>query len=153
MSRRGKCLRRIIYAACRRYCGATSSSGSEELPGQKAVRRDVSHPRTKALMLNTSAEERTRQIVPSRPLLSAARRSHSAVAALNFYNAETLLAHVAAANEARVSIILQTTESTINYLGLGMIVAMANAAAKQMEKPVALHLDHGGSYELAAGCI
>ena len=104
-------------------------------------------------MLNTSAEERTRQIVPSRPLLSAARQSHSAVAALNFYNAETLLAHVAAANEARVSIILQTTESTINYLGLGMIVAMANAAAEQMEKPVALHLDHGGSYELAARCI
>ena len=104
-------------------------------------------------MLNTSAAERTRQIVPSRPLLSAARRSHSAVAALNFYNAETLLAHVAAANEACVPIILQTTESTINYLGLGMIVAMANAAAEQMEKPVALHLDHGGSYELAARCI
>jgi ketose-bisphosphate aldolase len=75
------------------------------------------------------------------------------VAALNFYNAETLLAHIRAANALRASIILQTTESTINYLGLGLIVAMARAAAEQMEKPVALHLDHGGSYELAARCI
>jgi tagatose 1,6-diphosphate aldolase GatY/KbaY len=30
---------------------------------------------------------------------------------------------------------------------------MANAVADEMEKPVALHLDHGGSYDLAARCI
>jgi len=34
-----------------------------------------------------------------------------------------------------------------------MILAMANAAAEEIERPVALHLDHGGSYELAARCI
>lgn len=104
-------------------------------------------------MLRIHAEAQTRQLVASRPLLSAAYHSQSAVAALNFYNAETLLAHVRAANALRASIILQTTESTINYLGLGLIVAMARAAAEQMEKPVALHLDHGGSYELAERCI
>ena len=104
-------------------------------------------------MLRIHAEPRTRQLVASRPLLSAAYHSQSAVAALNFYNAETLLAHVRAANALRASIILQTTESTINYLGIGLVVAMARAAAEQMEKPVALHLDHGGSYELAARCI
>ena len=92
-------------------------------------------------------------LVASRPLLDAAYRSQSAVAALNFYNAETLLAHIRAANALRASIILQTTESTINYLGLGLIVAMARAAAEQMEKPVALHLDHGASYELAERCV
>jgi tagatose 1,6-diphosphate aldolase GatY/KbaY len=104
-------------------------------------------------MLRIHAEEQTRQLVASSLLLSAAHRSQRAVAALNFYNAETLLAHVRAANTVGASIILQTTESTINYLGLGLIVAMARAAAEQMEKPVALHLDHGGSYELAARCI
>jgi tagatose 1,6-diphosphate aldolase GatY/KbaY len=104
-------------------------------------------------MLRIHAEAQTRQLVASRPLLSAAYHSQSAVAALNFYNAETLLAHIRAANALRASIILQTTESTINYLGLGLIVAMARAAAEQMEKPVALHLDHGGSYELAERCI
>ena len=99
------------------------------------------------------AEAQTRQLVASRPLLSAAYHSQRAVAALNFYNAETLLAHIRAANALCASIILQTTESTINYLGLELIVAMARAAAEQMEKPVTLHLDHGGSYELAERCI
>ena len=104
-------------------------------------------------MLTTHAEERRRQLVPSGPLLADAYHSQSAVAALNFYNAETLLAHVRAANALSATIILQTTESTINYLGLGLIVAMARAAAEQMSKPVALHLDHGASYELAERCI
>jgi ketose-bisphosphate aldolase len=90
---------------------------------------------------------------PSRPLLDAATRAGNAIAALNFYNAETLIAHVRAANALHAAVILQTTESTINYLGLRMIRAMAGAAADQLEQPVALHLDHGGSYDLAARCI
>lgn len=93
------------------------------------------------------------QLTPSRILLDAAREAGRAVAALNFYNAETLRAHTDAANECDASIILQTTESTINYLGIDMIVAMAGAAAREMSRPVALHLDHGGSFELAKRCV
>ena len=94
-----------------------------------------------------------RTLVPSRQLLEEARREGRAVAALNFYNAETLRAHVRAANECGASVILQTTESTINYLGIRLVVAMGRAAAEELERPVALHLDHGGSYELAARCV
>jgi len=93
------------------------------------------------------------KLCPSRQLLDTAQRSGVAIAALNFYNAETLIAHIGAANSLNASIILQTTESTINYLGLRMIVGMATAAAEEIEQPVALHLDHGGSYDLAARCI
>src|ERR1041385_290603 len=93
------------------------------------------------------------KLCPSRPLLDAATRERKAIAALNFYNAETLIAHVRAATALNQSIILQTTESTIYYLGLQMIRGMATAAAEQIEFPVALHLDHGGSYDLAARCI
>ena len=93
------------------------------------------------------------KLCPSRSLLDAATRAGKAVAALNFYNAETLIAHVRAAQTSNESIILQTTEATIDYLGLGIIFGMATAAADQLEQPVALHLDHGGSYELAARCI
>jgi|SRR5215813_1296129 len=89
----------------------------------------------------------------SRPLLESARRAGTAIAALNFYNAETLIANSRAANALNVSIILQTTEATINYLGLKMIVSMARTAADEIEQPVALHLDHGATYELAARCI
>ena len=90
---------------------------------------------------------------PSRSLLDAAARAGKAIAALNFYNAETLIAHVRAANTLHQSIILQTTEATIDYLGLRMIRAMAGVAAAELEQPVALHLDHGSNYELAARCI
>jgi len=93
------------------------------------------------------------KLCPSRPLLDAAMRAGKAIAALNFYNAETLIAHVRAAKATNESIILQTTEATIDYLGLQMIVGMATAAADQLERPAALHLDHGRSYELAARCI
>ncbi|HXG66189.1 MAG TPA: class II fructose-bisphosphate aldolase, partial [Blastocatellia bacterium] len=104
-------------------------------------------------MSTPAATEKTAPLVPSRQLLDAARRCAQAVAALNFYNAETLRAHVNAASAAGASIILQTTESTINYLGMRMAVAMARAAAAEIGQPVALHLDHGASYDLAARCI
>src|ERR1043165_9170378 len=92
-------------------------------------------------------------LCPSRELLDTAMAAGNAIAAVNFYNAETLLAHTRAANALNASIILQTTEATINYLGLRMIVAMARAAADEMEQPAALHLDHGSNYDLAARCI
>jgi tagatose 1,6-diphosphate aldolase GatY/KbaY len=88
-----------------------------------------------------------------RVLLDAATRLGKAVAALNFYNAETLIAHTRAANAFNSSIILQTTEATINYLGPRMIIRMAEAAAEEIRQPIALHLDHGNSYDLAARCI
>lgn len=93
------------------------------------------------------------KLYPSRELLDTASKDGAAVAALNFYNAETLIAHVRAANALNASIILQTTEATINYLGLPLILGMVHAAAAELQKPIALHLDHGGSYELAARCI
>jgi len=93
------------------------------------------------------------ELCPSRTLLNTASNDGTAIAALNFYNAETLIAHVRAASALSASIILQTTEATIDYLGLPIILGMAHAAAAELKKPIALHLDHGRSYELAAKCI
>ena len=93
------------------------------------------------------------KLCPSRLLLDAAMRERKAIAALNFYNAETLIAHLRAVNALSESIILQTTEATIDYLGLRMIQGMVTAAADQLEQPIVLHLDHGSNYDLAARCI
>lgn len=93
------------------------------------------------------------QLVPSLGILKTAREQCRAVAALNFYNAETLRAHINAANQADTPLIIQTTEATINYLGIDMAVSMAGAAAREMSRPVALHLDHGASFELAKRCV
>ena len=95
----------------------------------------------------------TGELVPSRVLLDAARAAGHAVAALNFYNAETLRAHVDAARAADRPIILQTTESTITYLGIDVAVGLARAAAHELGGRVALHLDHGRNAELALRCI
>ncbi|HRH44993.1 MAG TPA: class II fructose-bisphosphate aldolase [Pyrinomonadaceae bacterium] len=95
----------------------------------------------------------TKTLVPMREILDFVNKENTAVAALNFYNAETLRAHINAANECNSPLILQTTESTINYLGIDLIVSMAQSAAREIEQPVALHLDHGASFELAKRCI
>ena len=93
------------------------------------------------------------KLCPSRTLLDTASKTGAAVAALNFYNAETLIAHIRAANALNASIILQTTEATINYLGLPVIIGLSQAAEAESQNPIALHLDHGANYELAARCI
>jgi ketose-bisphosphate aldolase len=103
--------------------------------------------------MNDLRGDRVRGLCPGRALLDEARRRRSAVAALNFYNAETLIAHARAARARRVPLFLQTTEATIDYLGLGMAVAMARATSEELELPVTLHLDHGQSYEIAARAI
>lgn len=105
-------------------------------------------------MKNAIAESKENEtLVSSGEILKSVTKDGKAVAALNFYNAETLRAHVNAANELDSSLILQTTESTINYLGIDFVVAMANAAAREMNNAVALHLDHGASFELAKKCV
>jgi tagatose 1,6-diphosphate aldolase GatY/KbaY len=76
-----------------------------------------------------------------------------AVGAFNIENMETAMATVAAAEELRSPVILQTTPSTVKYAGLGMLRAIGFAAAAHATVPVALHLDHGDSYELAASAI
>lgn len=75
------------------------------------------------------------------------------MAALNFYNAEILRAHTEAARKLGLPLFLQTTEATVDYLGWRTIVALARAASEELELPVALHLDHGKSYELAERAI
>ena len=101
----------------------------------------------------TFTTKSAKTLVPMREILDSVTKENKAVAALNFYNAETLRAHINAANECNSPLILQTTESTINYLGIDLIVSMAQATAREIAQPVALHLDHGGSFELAKRCI
>lgn len=105
-------------------------------------------------MKNATVETKNQKtLVPGAQILRAVAGEGKAVAALNFYNAETLRAHINAANELDSPLILQTTESTINYLGIEMIAAMARAAAVEMNRAVALHLDHGASFEIAKKCV
>ena len=73
--------------------------------------------------------------------------------ATNFYNFETLSGVLQAAQETRQPLILQLTQSSIDYLTLPVAVGLARAGLESYGVEGWLHLDHGGSYELAARCL
>ncbi|KLU73043.1 MAG: hypothetical protein RHS_1129 [Robinsoniella sp. RHS] len=83
-------------------------------------------------------------------LLCKAQENGYAVPAFNVENMETVQGVIQAAEELNCPVILQTTPSSVNYAGLDFFAACARNAIRNTRVPVALHLDHGSSYELAA---
>jgi ketose-bisphosphate aldolase len=77
----------------------------------------------------------------------------SALLATNFYNYETLLGVLKAASAANMPVILQTSPSTINYLGVKMAAAMARAGLEAHGVEGWLHLDHANSYDMIRECL
>ena len=92
-------------------------------------------------------------LVTSEKMLLDAQKRGYAVGAFNCENMEMIKAVIAAAEELRAPVMLQTTPSTIRYASLDMFVAMAAAEAAAASVPVCLHLDHGSSFELAVQAI
>lgn len=92
-------------------------------------------------------------LTSTQEMLLAAQAGHYALCAFNIENMEMAQAVVAAARELRAPVILQTTPSTVRYAGLAMYHAMAAALAADADIPVALHLDHGESFDLAAQAV
>ncbi len=76
-----------------------------------------------------------------------------ALLATNFYNFETLRAEMQAASKLNKPIILQLTQSSIDYMGLENALNMGRTALKYYGVEGWIHLDHGGSVELAEQCI
>src|SRR5699024_4594291 len=75
-------------------------------------------------------------------------RQNKAMLAVNFYNFETLSAVLRAATAQDTPIILQSTKSTIDYLGLEITAKMARAAISQYGAEAWLHLDHAQDIDL-----
>src|SRR5699024_3674705 len=73
---------------------------------------------------------------------------NKALLAVNFYNFETLSAVLRAASAQSSAIILQSTKSTIDYLGLEVTAKLARAAISQYEVEAWLHLDHAQDISL-----
>jgi len=92
-------------------------------------------------------------LVTTKKMLSKANKENYAIGAFNFTNMETLQSIISAASELKSPIIVQTSEGTVKYMGLEYISAMIQSAAKKEKIPIALHLDHGGSADMAKDCI
>lgn len=92
-------------------------------------------------------------LVTGKEILDHAHKNGYAVGAFNFVNMEMLQAILAAAEEEKAPVFVQTSEGALSYAGVGMLSAMVHQLASEVSVPVALHLDHGGSFETAVKCI
>lgn len=92
-------------------------------------------------------------LVTSKKMLEDAQKEGYAVGAFNVENMEMVKAVIAAAEELRAPVMLQTTPSTVKYGSIETYAAMVAAEAGKATVPVCLHLDHGSSYELAVQCL
>ncbi len=92
-------------------------------------------------------------IVTGKELLTDARARRYAVAAFNTNNLEYLQAILEAAGELSSPVIVSAAKSEIDYMNGPTFVAMVRTLAARFSTPVAIHLDHGPSYEEAVRCI
>ncbi len=92
-------------------------------------------------------------LVTSKEMLLDAQKGGYAVGAFNAENMEMVKAIIAAAEELKDPVMIQTTPSTINYGTLETYTALVRAEAQKASVPVALHLDHGNSFDLAVRAI
>ena len=88
-------------------------------------------------------------LVTSKKMLDDAQKGHYAVGAFNAENMEMVKAIIAAAEEVKAPVMIQTTPSTIKYGTVETFYAIVAAEAAKASVPVCLHLDHGNSFELA----
>ena len=80
-------------------------------------------------------------------LLKRAMRNGYAVPAFNFFNMETLQAILDAAEITQSPVILAVSESALTYMGGDILMGMIRGAQYKRDQ-IALHLDHGHSFEV-----
>lgn len=93
-------------------------------------------------------------LIPTATLMASAAERQHAIAAFNVVHLETAEALVAAAEETGHAVILQISENCVSYHGgLEPIAVATMRLAELSSAPVAVHLDHAESEELALAAI
>lgn len=90
--------------------------------------------------------------VDTKEMLKSAQAGGYAVGAFNVENLEMIQAVISAAEKENSPVIIQTTPGTLSYAPPEAFAGAVRALAEESAVPVALHLDHGNSFELAARC-
>lgn len=92
-------------------------------------------------------------LVTLQEIISAAEKGNYCVPAFNFYNAETVMGIIDAAEELKAPVILQIYPRLINGEIGYYISPTALAAAKKATVPVCLHLDHAAAKQEVYKCL
>lgn len=97
-------------------------------------------------------------LVNTREMFRKAMAGNYAIPAYNFNNMEQLQAIIQGCTNSRSPVILQVSKGARKYANQILLQYMAKGAMEVIKAagialPVALHLDHGDSYELCVSCI
>jgi fructose-bisphosphate aldolase, class II len=92
-------------------------------------------------------------LVNPKPFLVRARREGWALGGFNVFNLESARAVIAAGEQQSAPLLVQTSEGAVKHAGLENLVAIVRQLAGRTKAPVALHLDHGKSEELARAAV
>lgn len=105
------------------------------------------------------ASYKTLGLVNTREMFKKAINGGYAVPAFNFNNMEQLQAIIKASSELKSPVILQVSKGARNYANQTLLEYMAQGAVEYAKEigckhpEVALHLDHGDSFELCKSCV
>ena len=86
-------------------------------------------------------------LVTLRQVLQDARKRKYAVGGFNVFNFETLGAVVEVAEELKAPLVLGIAERLFKFVDVDTLAAAMSRTAQRTSVPVALHLDHGHTYE------
>ena len=92
-------------------------------------------------------------LVTTREMFKKAYAGGYAIGAFNINNMEIVQAITEAAGEARSPVILQVSAGARKYAKQEYLMALAQAAIKDANIDLALHLDHGADFEICKACI
>src|SRR5207247_10090987 len=89
----------------------------------------------------------------TRDLFAKALKGKYAIGAFNVNNMELLQASVEACEEEKSPVILQISKGARQYANPVYLKKLIDAAVALSNIPIAVHLDHGDSFELCKECI
>jgi fructose-bisphosphate aldolase class II len=92
-------------------------------------------------------------VVPTREIVKRAFDARYGVAAINVVNDLTMEAVLAAAEELRAPVIVQTSVKTVQSSGADVLFGMWTAMTESLTVPVALHLDHCPDRSVISLCL
>ena len=92
-------------------------------------------------------------LVNTKEMFQKAYEGGYAIGAFNINDMEIMQGIVAACKELNAPVILQVSGGARKYAHHDYLYNMVQAAVKETGLPIALHLDHGASFELCKDCI
>lgn len=92
-------------------------------------------------------------LIDTREMFKKAYEGHYAIGAFNINNMEQIQGIVDACNELHSPVILQVSRGARKYAKPIYLKKMVEAAVEDSNIPIALHLDHGDTFETCKDCI